>query len=823
MKKLIIYLLGVGMLFGISNTCIAERSSFNSGWRFLKGVAEGAEQPGYDDSEWRALTLPHDWAIEGPFSPEYNARTGGLPVHGTGWYRKHFEFPGSAEGKRVSLDFDGAMANATVWLNGQLVGHRPNGYVGFRVDLTPHLEPGAENVVAVRLTPEDFSSRWYPGAGLYRNTWLEVDHPVHVAQWGTFITTPEVSTASARVNIQTEIENASAKSKPVRLRTTLLGPAGRELAVLEDTVRAAAGKTTVLDQSTTLKNPRLWDLETPHLHAAVSEIIENDRVVDRFTTSFGIRRIEYGADFGLKLNGRQVRMNGVCLHHDLGPLGAAVNARATERQLEIMQAMGANAIRTSHNPPSPEQVYACDRMGILVQLEAFDAWALPKVKNDYSQYFEEWHERDLRDTIRSFRNNPSVVMWSIGNEMKEQYVSRGGETARELAAICREEDPTRPVTAGFNSHRPAIRNGLAAAVDLVGYNYKPRKYRETRNEHPDWIVYGSETSSTVSSRGVYHLPMEKYKTHESLQVTSYDFIGPPWAYPPDLEFEAVNKGDNLLGEFVWTGFDYLGEPTPYGGRDNSTDGYWNGHWPARSSYFGIVDLCGFPKDRYYLYQSEWSATPMVHLLPHWNWEGMEGEPIPVFAYTTAEEVELFVNGVSQGTQVKGVDKTPLPLDFMDWEGGRFKEVYQSPYRLSWVVPYEAGEIKVVARQDGRIVAEKRIVTAGEPARLELLPDRTTIHANGVDLSFVTVRILDRDGNFCPLADNRVEFVIEGEGAIAAVGNGNPATTEPFQSDHRKAFNGLCMLIIQSGRQPGNIKITATAEGLEANSVNVTVE
>ena len=823
MKYLTIALLCAGMLIGFPDTILADRSSFNDGWRFLKGTAEGAEQPGYDDSQWRELELPHDWAIEGPFSKEYNARCGGLPFHGTGWYRKHFEIPASAEGKQVSLDFDGAMANAEVWLNGKPVGHRPNGYIGFRLDLTPHIKPGAMNVVAVRLTPLDFSSRWYPGAGLYRNTWLEIDHPFHIARWGTFITTPEVSATSARVKIRTEIGNASATSKAVRLRTTLLDPSGRDLAVLENEIQADCGKTTVFDQSTTVKEPRLWDLETPHLHTAVSEIIEDDRVVDRHETIFGIRRIEYGPDFGFKLNGRRVRMNGVCLHHDLGPLGAAVNARATERQLEIMQAMGVNAIRTSHNPPSPEQVRACDRMGILVQLEAFDGWALPKVENDYSRHFAEWHERDLRDTIRCFRNHPSVVMWSIGNEVKEQYVKNGGETARKLAAICREEDPTRPVTAGFNSHVPAIKNGLAEAVDLVGFNYKPREYLKIREQHPDWIVYGSETSSCVSSRGVYHLPLEKYQTHESLQISSHDFIGPPWAYPPDLEFEAADKGANPLGQFVWTGFDYLGEPTPYGGRDNSTNGYWNGHWPARSSYFGIVDLCGFPKDRYFLYQSQWTAAPMVHVLPHWNWQGHEGELIPVFAYTNAEQVELFLNGVSQGIKVKGIDKTRLPIDFIDWQGGKYQGDYLSPYRLSWEVPYAPGEIRAVARRDGKVVAEKRIHTAGSPARLELLPDRTRIRADGNDLSFVTVRVLDKDGHLCPTADNLVEFKLEGAGRIAAVGNGNAATTEPFKANQRRTFNGLCMIIVRSNVSPGDIRLSASSAALETATVHLTTK
>lgn len=798
-----------------------EPVSFNKGWRFYKGEANNAESLNFDDSLWRLLDLPHDWAIEGPFDIQYNARCGGLPFHGEGWYRKYFTIPKDAKGKHVTIHFDGAMYNAKIWLNGVLVGQRPNGYIGFSVDLSNHLNYGGENLISVQLTPEDLSSRWYPGAGIYRNTWLEINNPVHVAKWGTFITTPEITREAASVKILTEIENTSFSNKNITIETTLFSKDGKELTSVSDDLIVDRNNITAISQNTKLLNPKLWDLKTPYLYTAKTKLFENGKLIDTYSTTFGVRSIEYGNEFGFKLNGKSTRFQGVCLHHDLGPLGTAVNKRATERQLEIMQDMGVNAIRTSHNPPSPEQVQLCDEMGLMLQIEAFDMWEKPKVENGYSKFFNEWYEKDLRDMIQAFRNSPSVVMWSIGNEIQEQADKINGERiAKELATICKEEDPTRPTTVGFNYYPAPIKNGLAGAIDLVGWNYKPRKYKEVIEQHPDWIIYGSETSSTVSSRGVYHLPIEKYDLHESLQITSYDIIGPPWAYPPDIEFESLEKNPNNLGEFIWTGFDYLGEPTPFGGKDNSTNGYWNGNWPARSSYFGAVDLCGLPKDRFYLYQSQWTKDPMVHVLPHWNWEGKEGENIPVFSYTNCDEVELFVNGKSFGKKIKGVDKTPIPINFIDWEGGRYKGDFMSPYRLSWNVPYEAGALKVVGYIDGKKVVEKEIRTAGKPVKIELIPDRNLIKSDGEDMVFVTVRILDEMGNLCPNSDNLVEFELKGEGKIVALGNGNPATTESFQSNVRKAFSGQCMAFIKATTSPGEISLIAKSNGLQETSVKI---
>ena len=825
MKTIKLFLVAVAILnVSCSQSITTDPVSFNKGWKFHKGDIDAAQHASFDDSSWRNVKLPHDWAIEGPFDSSFNARSGGLPFHGTGWYRKHFDMPNTARGKHITLHFDGAMNNAKVWLNGILIGERPYGYIGFSVDLSKHLNYGEKNVIAVKLAPEDFSSRWYPGAGIYRNTWLEINNDVHVAKWGTFITTPTIANDMASINIQTEIESVASKDKEVRLETTIYDPNNKAVATIESTVMAKQNSVEKAVQTTSVEAPMLWDLDTPNLYLAKTTIFEGKKVLDTYKTTFGIRTIEYGADFGFKLNGKKTRFNGVCMHHDLGPLGTAVNTRATERQLEIMQEMGVNAIRTSHNPPSPEQVALCDEMGLMIQVEAFDVWQMPKVKNDYSKYFDQWHERDLRDMIRTFRNSPSVVMWSIGNEILEQSLdTKGAEIAQTLVSICKDEDTTRPTTAGFNYYPKPINNGMAAAIDLVGLNYKPRKYKEMLKKHPDWIVYGSETSSTVSSRGTYHLPIEKYIKHESLEITSYDFIGPPWAYPPDIEFEALEASPNNLGEFIWTGFDYLGEPTPYGGKDNSTNGYWNGDWPARSSYFGAVDLCGIPKDRFYLYQSQWTTTPMVHLLPHWNWEGKEGEIIPVLSYTNAEEVELFVNGESFGRKRKGIDKTPIPINFIDWEGGRYKGTYMSPYRLMWEVPYQQGTLKVVAYNNGKVVSQKSINTASKPAKIELIPDRSKLSADGEDISFITVRIVDENGNVCPTADNLVKFSISGAGSIAAVGNGDPATTAPFQSNQRKAFNGLCMLMVKSTEKDGNIIIKATSKGLEMKSLRLTTQ
>jgi beta-galactosidase len=794
----------------------ARRLDLNQGWRFFKGEVQGAEAPGYDDTAWRTLDLPHDWAIEGPFDQEHGPSQGALPFYGTGWYRKHFSLPASAEGRFFAVEFDGAMSNARVWLNGVELGGRPYGYIGFGFDLTPHLRFGGEdNVLAVRLTPEPESSRWYPGAGIYRHVWLDVTGPVHVARWGTYVTTPLVSDDEALVRVRTAVRSRRPDRSRVTLQTSVVDADGQEVGRASAPHTLPGGEAVTIDSEVTVPRPERWDVDRPYLYRLVTTIRDGEEVLDRTVTRFGIRTLSFDRDRGFELNGRPLRFQGVCLHHDLGALGAAVNRRATERQLEIMKAMGANAIRTSHNPPSPEQLELADELGLLVMDEAFDMWGKTKIDNGHGKYFDEWGERDLRDMIRRDRNHPSIVMWSIGNEILEQADEDGARVARRLTAICREEDPTRPVTAGFNQLDNAIQNGLVDEVDIAGFNYRAPRYAEVMEEHPDWIVLGAETASTVSSRGVYHLPIEKYQKHPSRQITSYDIVAPPWAYAPDVEFVALDRLPRVIGEFVWTGFDYLGEPTPYYMWNEPPD---PNDWPARSSYFGIVDLAGFPKDRYYLYQSRWTANPMVHVLPHWNWKGHEGGTIPVNVYTNADEVDLVLNGVSLGRKRRGRELVAIPVGDNVAEEG----MLLTPYRMVWAAPWQPGTLRAVAYRGGREVASDEVRTAGKPSRVRLVADRSELLADGRDLSFVTVRIEDEDGNLCPRADNPVRFTVKGAGRREAVDNGNPATLEPFQADERRAFGGLALLIVRSEKgRIGAIDVRARSKGLKSAKLTLT--
>lgn len=818
-KKLnsILFLLLIFLSSSCNNSTNTADLDFNKNWLFKKGENINAKELNFDDSEWRKLSLPHDWAIEGPFSNNNNARTGGLPVHGTAWYRKHFNLKEKLSDKVISVEFDGAMNNAQVWVNGKFAGNRPYGYIGFELDITPFVNFGKDNVIAVKLSPEDLSARWYPGAGIYRNVYLKVNNKLYIPQWGTKIISTNITNINAEVNITSSVCNQSNTQQTAKLKTTIFDKNKKEVSTTTSDIIIQANTTGYVDQKINIKNPLKWDIKTPHLYKAISKIYSKGKLVDSFETSFGIRTIEFSSKKGFELNGKTVKLNGVCMHHDLGPLGSAVNYRATERQMQIMKSMGVNALRTSHNPPSPELLEVCDKLGIVVIVEAFDEWKLGKVPNGYNKYFDQWHEKDLRDMIKRDRNHPSVIMWSIGNEILEQSKKDGWKIAKTLTDICHDEDPTRPTTAGFNYYPAPFTNKLAKYVDIVGMNYWPLNYEEILEKYPDMIVYGSETSSQTSSRGVYHFPIEADEKHETNQVSSYDaIVGPPWAYPPDVEFEQQEKVSQSLGEFMWTGFDYLGEPTPYGGRDNSTNGYWNDDWPSRSSYFAPVDLCGFPKDRYYLYQSQWTKEPMVHVLPHWNWENKLGDTIPVFAYTNCEEVELFVNGKSFGKKVKGIDLTPIPAEFHFFEKG----TYYSKYRLSWNVPYQPGELKVVGYKNGKQQAEKTIKTAGKAYQIKLIADRENICANGKDLSFITVRVEDKDGNLCPNADNLIHFTADGNGTIAAVGNGDATSTEAFQVNYRKTFHGKCLLIIKSTEQTGSIKITAKSENLQSQTITL---
>ncbi len=816
--KRILSILSLALLWSCSEPVktVIEDQSFNEGWLFSKGD-QAASTREFNDANWRKVTLPHDWAIEGPFSNKYNARTGGLPVHGEGWYRKHFALDAANKDKRVSIEFDGAYNNSKVWVNGQYVGERPFGYIGFEFDITPYVVFGGDNVIAVQLTPEDLGARWYTGAGIYRKVTLKLNNDIHIPQWGTFVLADKVEDGKAPIEINTKLTNASAKEATVTIETTIADPKGTVVKVVNQEVKVAPNTTTKFKGEGVIENPVLWDIYQGNLYAATTKILKKGNVVDEYKTSFGIRTIKFTKNDGFFLNGKRVQLKGVCMHHDLGVIGAAVNYRATERQMQIMKQMGANSLRTSHNPPSREMLEICDKLGIVVIDEAFDEWQIGKVENGYHKAFDKWHESDLRDMIKRDRNHPSIIMWSIGNEILEQRKKEGWKVTKMLNDIAHDEDNSRPTTAGFNDYGGAIKNKHIFNVDIVGFNYKPALYKKFKEQYPDLIVYGSETSSMTSSRGEYDPSLQRLHQKETNHVSSYDVtVGPVWAYPPDVEFKFLKETTSVLGEYIWTGFDYLGEPTPYGGRDNSTNGYWNADWPSHASYFAPVDLCGFPKDRFYLYQSEWSSEPMVHVLPHWNWEGSEGKKIPVYAYTNAEEVELFVNGKSFGKKVKGKDLTTIPVDFRFYE----PKTLETPYRLSWSVPYQKGSIKVVAYTDGKVVAEKEIVTAGKASQIDLTADRVTIEANGEDLSFITVKVADSKGNFCPKNKQRIDFKVEGAATLAGVGNGDQASLASFQVPYVDTFNGMCLLVVKSTKEAGAIKITASGEGLGTKTIEL---
>jgi len=800
-----------------------EKQSFNDDWRFAKGELTGAEQVNFNDSKWRSLRLPHDWAIEGPFSKKYSARNGGLPVFGTAWYRKSFIVPIQSKDKLVSVTFDGVMANSQVYVNGQLVGERPFGYIGFQYDISKYLNAtGEKNIIAVKVAPENYAARWYSGSGIYRNTWIEFNDPAHIKQWSTQISTHAVSDARAQVAVTTVIANSAGK-KDLSIEFSIIDASGSVVASKVQKINDLTKKELIISEMLTVADPRMWDINDPYRYQVISKVQYKGKVIDIEKQPLGIRTIEFKVDDGFWLNGRRVEIQGVCLHHDNGPLGAVANMRAIERKLEIMQAMGVNSVRTSHNPPSPELVELADNMGILLQIEAFDTWKKPKhtVVNGYHKHYDEWSERDLTDMVKIHRNNPSVIMWSIGNEIYEQKKKDGWKYAKRLTEIVKKADPTRLVTAGLSNYPAFVKSKIADEIDIIGLNYKATEYADIIKRYPNKPILGSETSSVVSTRGEYHFPVKPLEKHPSKYVSSYDNYAPYWAYIPDIEWDALDKNPSVMGEYIWTGFDYLGEPTPYGGRDHGDKFYWNADWPARSSSFGAVDLAGFPKDRFYMYQSRWTTEPMVHVLPHWNWPNRVGQTIPVIAYSNAEEVELFVNGKSHGKKVMGVDKVRIPVEL------RYKKKmkhFDSPYRLQWDVKYQAGDIKVVAYNKGKVVAEKQIYTAGIPAQVQLTADRNVIDADGYDLSFITADVLDKESHFVPNADNLIHFKVEGPGEVIAVGNGDSATVEPFVADYRRAFNGKALVVVRSKKgQTGEITVSAYSKELNIKSITLTTK
>ena len=737
-------------------------------------------QAGFDDSGWSKVTLPHDWAITGPFDQKLSGDTARLPYFGAGWYRRRLDISATDAGRRIVLEIEGAMSYSAVWCNGRFVGGWPYGYATYQLDLTPYLKPGADNVLAIRLDNPDNSSRWYPGGGIYRNVWLIKTSPIHVAQWGVAVTTPEVSPSQAIVNITVKVDGATGAGAAVATAIYELGPDGQKSGppVVNTPGLPIQGG---MQATQSISNPKLWSCDHPNLYVAVTTVTSGGKTVDQVETVFGIRTIKFDPDKGFLLNGERVRLNGVCLHHDQGPLGAAFNTRAAQRQFEILKEAGVNALRTSHNMPAPEQLDLCDRMGILVMDESFDCWRKGKRPNDYHLLFDDWHEKDMRAEVRRDHNHPSVILYSIGNEIPDEHSPVGVELGKQLTAIVHEEDPTRPTAYACDALKAGYTD-YANAVDVFGYNYKPFEYAKWRAAHPGKPIFGSETASTVSSRGEYFFPVTNPRA--DFQVSSYDLWSPGWATLPDPEFKSEEQNPFVAGQFVWTGFDYLGEPTPYGGARD----------PSRSSYFGIVDLDGFKKDRFYLYQSVWRPElPMAHILPHWNWKGREGQVTPVFVYTSGDEAELFLNGVSQGRKKKG-----------DLE-----------YRLRWDdVKYAPGELKAVAYKNGRQWAQDVVKTTGPAEKILLQADRAQIDADGRDLSYVTVTIADNAGLLVPQSDNLVKFNITGPGEIVAVDNGDATCLDSFQAPEHKAFNGLALVIIRSKPgEAGAITLQATSNGL----------
>lgn len=800
--------------------------SFNDGWKFSLGDAPEMASPDYDDSNWRNLSLPHDWAIEGDFNIDNPSGTGGgaLPG-GIGWYRKSFTISPAQQGKKTFIDFDGAYMNSTVFINGHELGTRPYGYASFSYDLTPYLKTDGENVIAVRVNnAEQPNSRWYSGCGIYRNVWLRSLNEIHIPLWGQQINA-DVTDSIAAVTIRTDIVSNARKTRNISIYTALIDAAGKMIGKTEPrTVRlsrknASAEVTAKLD----LRNPHLWSTEDPYLYTLATFISDakTGELLDTYLQTTGFRYFSFDPKTGFSLNGKAMKINGVCMHHDLGALGAAVNTRAIERQLEILKEMGVNAYRASHNPPAPEVLDLCDRMGILVMDETFDMWRKKKTSHDYARYFPDWHERDLTDLIVRDRNHPSVIIYSIGNEVLEQWSSAKADTltleqanlilnfghgkenlakegenlsvnsllTKKLAGMVKDLDPSRPVTAGCNEPDPGNHLFRSGALDIIGYNYHDNWFDSVPGWFPDKPFIISESVSALMTRGYYRMPSDSLYIwpkrwdiefrDSTFSCSSYDNCHAPWGNTHEGTLGHLDSKDFIAGQFIWTGFDYLGEPTPFG-------------WPARSSYFGIVDLAGIPKDIYYMYQSQWRPDKTVlHLFPHWNWQ--PGQEIDMWAYyNNADEVELFINGESQGI------RKPEP----------------GKYHASWRVSFQPGSVKAVSRKDGRTVATREIRTAGSPYRIRLTPDRQSIKADGKDLSYVLVEILDKDGNLCPWAENQVTFDVKGAGFNAGVDNGSPISLEHFKDNKRKAFYGKAMLIVQNNGSEGPVSVTATSPDLK---------
>ena len=818
------------VLLVVSFAASAQRSEIllERNWKFHRGDAENAQTVAYDDASWQTVTVPHDWAIYGPFSRDNDlqykqvvengetkatwktGRTGGLPYEGVGWYRTSFD---ASKSGRTTLIFDGAMSEARVYVNGKEVIFWPYGYSSFHIDVTEHLTAdGKNNVLAVRLENRPSSSRWYPGAGLYRNVHVLSTGNTCVPVWGTQITTPHVKEGFASVSLKTKVQNPG--DEVLEFQTVIYGPDGKEVSSNTRRVKYQTGRP--IEQTFIVENPQLWSPESPSLYVARTTLKRGEEVLDVYDTRFGIRTIEFIPEKGFYLNGKPYKFQGVCNHHDLGPLGAAINVAGLRHQLTMLKDMGCNAIRTTHNMPDPNLVKLCDEMGFLMMVEPFDEWDVAKCTNGYHRWFNAesdikgmtWAERDMLSMLHQWRNNPSVAMWSVGNEVPTQKSADGYKVVYFLQDICHREDPTRLCTSGINYTSYARNNGFADALDIPGLNYHTDGYFKMKAATHGNYVVGSETASTVSSRGVYSLDTSlKFHLIDDNQCSSYDVEACAWSNIPDPDFALCEDYPWMLGQFVWTGFDYLGEPSPY-----DTDA-----WPNHSSMFGIIDLASLPKDRFWLYRSQWNKEDhTLHVLPHWNWK--EGQNVPVYVYTDYPTAELFVNGVSQGRQTKAVPVEPT-------DGNRRSKEVMKRFRLMWEdVKYVPGEIRVVAYDaNGYPKMEKTVKTAGKPHHIELSTYRTSLSADGKDLAYVTAKVVDMDGNLCPLDGRLMTFSVYGAGKYRASANGDPTCLDIFHEPQMHAFNGLLTVIVQAGETAGNVTLTVNAKGLKGATLSLPVK
>ncbi len=786
-----------------------QRLSMDLDWRFSQKDTVSADKPEFNDTSWRVLNLPHDWSIENEFieNAPTTGRGGYLPT-GVGWYRKHFRLPKSFLSKSIWIEFDGVYQNSDVWINGHHLGHYPNGYLSFYYDIKPFIKNG-ENVITVKVNnSRQPNSRWYSGSGIYRHVWLTVADPLHVAQWGTYITTPIADSSSATVAVKTTLENKNAVSKSGVLRSAIIDPKGIEVVKTETSFTLTSGKSSELEQQLNVSSPLLWDIETPNMYHLRSSIVEKGKVIDEIVTPFGIRDIRYDVQKGFLLNGKRVKMNGVCLHHDGGSVGAAVPETVWIRRLNILKEMGCNAIRTSHNPMAPEFLDLCDRMGFLVQDEIFDEWTAGKVQYGYNKYFNQWAQHDLVNFIHRDRNHPSVVMWSAGNEIGEQKQEKGHEILIPLLETFHREDNTRPVTTGNDNIAAdggAAKLPFLEALDIVGYNYVDRWHQRRElffdidhHDHPEWKMVGTESVSISGVRGNYY--GGNFLRVDSAVIRPANM---PSVVRAEQLWKFVSSHDYVIGDFMWTGIDYLGEA----------------RWPNKNASSGVIDLCGFPKDAYYFYQSQWTQKPMVHLAPHWNWKGKEGKVIPVMVYTNCDTVELLLNGKSFG--MKSLE---FPRQGNSGAWNRYDRpqvnISTADLHLMWDVPYEPGTLKAVGRKDGKIVCEEEIRTTGTPASVRLSVDRKSIGGDGRDVAHFTIEIVDADGRVIPDANNQVQVIVEGDGDLIGLDNGNPSDHTSMKSNSRRTFNGLALAVVQSRRKPGIIYVKVSSPGLKGSSVEV---